>query len=239
MRTHATARLLLLLLLLLLAAPVATRGAEPLPSFAHCDADTAARLEFIETRLEARRQYADIWWKGWLGGYAVGTVVESVLAGREDDTGRRADYVVSAVKALGGTVRVYLDPPPARTGADAMREVAPVDAAACRERLAIGERQLRANADDTASRWSWKRHAANVGINVAGGIIVAEGFDESRGWASMGVGIAVGEAMILSRPWHGDDDLAEYDRRFNAAAPSRVSIGVAPWGQGARLVVRF
>jgi len=71
-------------------------------------------------------------------------------------------------------------------------------------------------------------------------VIVAEGFDESRGWASMGIGIAVGEAMTFSHPWKGDDDLAEYERRFGGAPPaSRVSFTIAPWRQGARIVLTF
>jgi hypothetical protein len=97
-----------------------------------------------------------------------------------------------------------------------MRAVDPVDESACRERLRVGEELLRTNARESESRWSWKRHAANVAINVAGALIVAEGFDESRGWRSAGIGIAVGETFTFSHPWKGDDDLAEYERRFES-----------------------
>jgi hypothetical protein len=230
----------ILVTLVLVSSPSLARP-EAGASLDRCDADTASRIRFIETRLDDRRTYADWWWKGWTAAYGIGTVVESVEAGLEnDDTGRRADYVVGAVKAAFGTTRLALWPPTARRGADPMRAVDPVDDAACRERLTIGEGLLRQVAEESRTRWSWKRHVANLAINLAGGVIVAEGFDESRGWTSAGVGFAVGEAMTLSHPWGGDDDLAEYERRFAAdRAPDRVTWSVAPWGRGGRIMIRF
>ena len=160
-------------------------------------------------------------------------------AATEDDRGKRADYAVSAGKAAFGTIRLALYPPTARRGADPMRDVPLDHPGACRERLDVGENLLRETAHESESRWSWKRHAANVGINVAGGLIVAEGFDESDGWISTGVGIAVGEAMIFSHPWNADDDLAEYQRRFDGRTASRVSWHVLPRQGGARLMLAF
>lgn len=207
---------------------------------ARCEADTADRIRFLEERLDARRGYARWWWSGWTSAYGLGTVIQGVRAGIEDDRGRQADYAVSAAKAAFGTTRLLLAPPTARAGADPMRAIDPVDDAACRERLAAGQAALRASAHESRSRWSWKRHAANVAINVAGGVIVAEGFDESRGWTSAAVGIAVGELMTFSHPWTGDDDLADYERRFaGVAAGPRVTVSIAPWLGGARLHVAF
>ena len=123
-----------------------------------------------------------------------------------------------------------------------MRTVEPNDEAACRERLRIGEELLRENAKESASRWSWKRHAANVAINVAGGLIVAEGFDESRGWRSAGIGIAVGEIMTFSHPWKADKDLVEYEQRFGTTpdlAPRPITWNVAPSLGGVQLSVNF
>jgi hypothetical protein len=218
---------------------VAHPAAAAPPDAVTCDPDTTARLRFLEDRLDQRRTYADYWWKGWTAFYGIGTVVETVQAATEDDRGKRADYAVSAGKAAFGTIRLALYPPTARRGADEMRDV-PLDRpGACRERLDVGERLLRENAHESESRWSWKRHAANVGINVAGGLIVAEGFDESDGWISAGVGIAVGEAMTFSHPWKADDDLAEYQRRFEGPAAPRVSWYVLPWQGGARLMLAF
>jgi len=211
-------------------------------ALARCSDGTAERLRFVEERLDQRRSYAGWWWKGWTGFYGIGVVVESVQAGTEDDGGKRADYIVSAAKAGFGVGRLLLYPPTAKDGADAVRSIEPSDESACRERLRVGEELLRTNAKESASRWSWKRHAANVAINVAGGLIVAEGFDESRGWRSAGIGIAVGEAMTFSHPWKADDDLVEYEQRFGTnadLAPRPVSWTVAPRLGGLALHVTF
>jgi len=211
-------------------------------TFGRCSVGTAERLSFIEDKLESRRRYADWWWKGWTAFYGIGTVVESVQAGTEDDGGKRADYIVSAVKAAGGTARTFLFPPPARMGADPMRTVDPRDESTCRERLRIGEELMRTNARASRARWDWWRHALNVGINVAGGLIVAEGFDEpSRGWRNAGIGIAVGEVYTFSYPWKGDDDLEDYERRFGApdVSPRPISFSIAPNLGGLQLGVTF
>lgn len=224
-------------LVLLLA--VAPRLAAAPPETPACPADVQARLEFLEERLDERRVWADRWWKFWTTTYGLGVVVQSVRAGIEDDDGEQADFVVSAVKALSGTARLLWSPPAARVGADPMRAIAADDAAGCAARLAAGEEQLRAAAHDSESRWSWKRHLANVATNVAGGVIVAEGWDESDGWVSAGTGIAVGEVQTWSHPWHADDDLAEYEQRFGLAHGARASWHVAAWGRGLRVGVRF
>jgi hypothetical protein len=211
-------------------------------SYARCSDGTAERLRFIEDRLEERRPYANYWWMGWTGFYSIGAVVSSVEAGTEGDEGKRADYIVSAVKSGLGVGRLLLFPPTAKAGAAAMREVAPTDETACRERLRIGEDLMRTNARESASRWSWKRQAAIIGINVAGGIIVAEGFDEPRGWESMGIGIGVGEIMAFSHPWKADDDLAEYEQKFGATtdySARKVSWGVAPFPGGLAFGMHF
>ena len=234
-------RTLLALAMMAAVGPVARAQADE-ATLGRCSSGTAERLGFIEDRLEQRRPYATWWWRGWTGFYGIGTVVESVQAGIEDDRGKRADYTVSAVKAGFGFGRLLFYPITAKEGADPMRAVDPVDESACRERLRIGEELLRTNAHDSESRWSWRRHAANVGINVIGGVIVAEGFDESRGWRSMGIGIAVGEAFILSIPWKADDDLAEYQQRFGSdgvPAVKPVSWSIAPSLGGLQLQMTF
>ena len=207
-----------------------------------CDPRDQRAAELPRRAPRGRREHrADWWWGGWLGFYATGTVVQSVRAGLEEQ-GKRADYIVSAVKALFGTGRLLYARPNARLGAEPMLAV-PLEAPAdCSARLGIGEETLRKNAHESDSRWSWKRHLFNVGINVIGGVIVAEGFGaEQRGWTSAGIGIAVGEAMILSTRL-GLGDLEEYDRRFPASgvpAEPPTTWNLVPWPGGIGLAVRF
>jgi hypothetical protein len=210
-------------------------------SFSACAPDTAARLGFIEDRLDAGRSYARYWWGGWTGFYGIGTVVTSVQAATEDDRGERANDVVSAAKAAFGTARLLYAPPAARKGAAALRALPVSGEDECRRRLARGEELLRASAAEAGARYSWTRHLANVGINVAGGLIVAEGFDEpGSAWTSAGIGIGVGEAMLWSHPWRARADLAEYERRFPAdgvprPAPVSWELVPCPGGAGIRL----
>jgi hypothetical protein len=232
------AKLRPLLLVAALALPGIARADVPVVvDTARCDPDSGARLRWLVDRLEAREFYADWWWRGWISFYGLGVVIQSVSAGVEDDTGERADLVVSAVKAAGGVVRLYYDRPPARLGADPILETPVVDEASCRDKVRQGEDLLREAAEDSDTRWNWKAHASNVAINVAGGVIVAEGFDEDDGWISAGVGIAVGEVMLWSRPWKGRSDLEEYETRF-APAP-KVSWAIVPFGRGAQVQLRF
>jgi len=223
-------------------AVLVSSGSAGATDLARCDASTSERLRFIEERLAQRQPYATWWWRTWTSAYGAGTVVQSVRAGLEDESdAKRADLTVGAVKALIGTTRLLIDRPSARLGPEPMQAVEPTDESSCRERLAIGEDLLRKNAKQSGSRWDWKRHAGNVALNVAGAAIVAYGFDDAtRGWRSAGYGIAVGETMIFSYPWKADDDLAEYEQRFEGASPPLTSsLGIAPWRGGARLVFTF
>lgn len=208
-----------------------------------CSGGTSERLAFIEQRLEERRPYAKYWWMGWTSFYSLGVVIQSASAALEDDDSRQADLVVSAVKATFGVTRLLIWPPTAKAGSAAMRVVDPVDESACRERLRVGEELLRQNARESETRWDWRRHAANVAINSAGAIIVAEGWDDpTRGWRSAGVGIAVGGVFTFSHPWKADDDLAEYEQKFSASAdlaPRKVSWGVSPQLGGVSFGLRF
>jgi hypothetical protein len=211
--------------------------------FGRCSGGTAERLSFIEQRLEERQPYARYWWMGWTSFYSLGMVIQSVQAPFEGDDSRQADLVISAVKASFGVTRLLLWPPNSRLGADPMYIVEPVDESACRERLRLGEELMRKNARESESRWDWKRHVANVAINVGGALIVAEEYgDPWRGWRSAGIGIAVGEVFTFSHPWKADDDLAEYDAKFGTSAdlaPRKISFDVAPTLGGLQFGMRF
>lgn len=232
--------LTVLLVLALLQGAVAVSSAGEAPSLdtSACEPSTRTRLDWIVERLDSRSTYADLWWKGWLGVYGLGAVVESVQAGRENDRGQRADRIVSAVKAVGGVTRLALSQPTARRGADPLRSGRPADEAACRERVAQGEELLKAASHESETRWDWKAHAFNVGVNLAGALIVTQGFDESDGWESGAVGIVVGEAMLWSHPWTGRSDYDEYQTRF-AATDSGPKWALAPFGRGLQVRVTF
>jgi hypothetical protein len=224
----------------LLTALGAPAGAET-PGFDACDANTAMRLSFIEKRLDAHRRHNAYWWKGWTTVYAAGIVVEGARAGMEDDKGKRADYVVGAAKSVLGTAQLLLDPPVGRHGAEPLQALPASDPESCARRLAAAEALLRTSAEESRERFSWQAHVANVALNLAGALIVTQGFDEKRGWTSGALGVAVGEAMLWSRPWRADEDLAEYEDFVarQAGARPRPTWRLVADGHSARIEIRY
>ncbi len=204
-----------------------------------CSARTQARLQWLVDRADSHELYADLWWRGWIGFYGVGVVFQSTRAGLEDDAGQRADLTVGAVKAVIGVTRLYFSRPVARLGSEPLRVEALPDEETCLERVAQGETLLRQAAHESDRRWDWKAHFFNVALNTAGAVIVTQAFHEKGGWTSGGIGIAVGEAMLWSQPWHGRSDLEEYEATFAAAPPTRASWTLMPYELGLRLQVRF
>jgi hypothetical protein len=206
------------------------------------DEEVDARLDYLIRRLDDRRGYATLWWRGWTGFYALGVVVQSTRAGFEDrDHSARADYIVSAVKALGGTINLLRHPLAWTGGADVVREH-PNETREDREaRLALAEETLRERAEAADRRYGWLSHVMNVGINAAGAAIVHAGWDApTRAWRSAGIGIAVGELMLLSHPWWYRNDFDEYERRFDRTAPEpKVSWHIVPTLNGVMVHARF
>jgi hypothetical protein len=225
------------------ASPVGAKERPTDPALERCAGDTGERLRFLERRLDAHRGYADAWWKAWSGVYVGGIVVGGASAGMADDRGERADQIVTAVKAGIGLTRNLLSPPPAREGARELEGIDTSTAAGCAQRLARAQEILQESAAAARrERRSWIPHLANLGLNLAGAVIVAEGFDESSGWTSGAVGFAVGEGRIWSYPWQAGSVLEEYERRFpRSGIPQEpaTSWQLESWGGGARFVLRY
>src|SRR5262245_43855674 len=60
------------------------------PASVPCEGVSGEKIDFISSRLDERRKHAQIWWKGFIGFYGIGTVVTSVQAATENDAGHRA-----------------------------------------------------------------------------------------------------------------------------------------------------
>jgi hypothetical protein len=229
--------------LVVLPARVAIAGDDTDAALDRCERDTRDRLQFLESRLDSNGTYANGWWIGWTAVYSAGIAVEGARAGLTDDGGKRADAVVSAVKAGIGLTDNFVRPPPAKRGTRELRTISTSEPDGCARRLARAEEILHENAADSRKRrFSWKAHAANLGLNLAGALIVAKGFDESSGWTSGAVGLVVGEGRIWSYPWQPPGVLAEYERRFPKSGvpqPPETSWRLEPWGGGVRLVVNY
>jgi hypothetical protein len=211
----------------------------PMLDTTSCKSRSQERLTWLVERAESRERYADLWWRGWIGFYGAGAVIQGTRAGFEDDKGKRVDLIVSAVKAVGGTTRLYFYRPVARLGADPLLAEPLPNEEACIERVAQGEALLQKAAKESQSRWDLKGHFFNVAVNLFGALIVTQGFDQKSGWTSAGIGIAVGEAMLWSHPWHGKSDLEEYETRFGPPTTPQVSWMLMPYERGLQVQVRF
>ena len=234
-------RALLACLLSLSAAPVLAAAAEPAaPLVLPSDEELAAQLGFLEQRLEAQRPTALAWQYGWTAFY-VGSLASNVLyAVRADDGDQRVRGIVDAAKsglATAEMVKLLRDPLPGAAGAAPMRAVTGDDRQARLERLAVGERQLRASAQRAETRYSWHRHLSGIVTNLLGGAAILALGSERDAAESTLIGIAVGEVQIWSQPWRPSGDLADYERTFPDAAAAAWSVRARD--RGIELVLRF
>jgi hypothetical protein len=224
-----------------LAETEAESDADVVALFEQCDGDTAARLRFLEQALEEDRNYARYYFGGWLGFYTIGLGVTSWNAAH--DEGERAIQVLSGIKALFGIGRMLYAPPNAKEGADASRAIAVNNEEQCRRRLEVAEQTLRYNTKQSQQKWGWKPHVFNLALHSAGAVVVAETWGARRAaWESAVIGMVVGETIIFSFPWHANEDLEEYERRFppTGLPPGpKVSWGLAPTLGGASFFLRF
>jgi len=204
------------------------------------DRQVDERLDFLIKHLDDGRDYAWWWWAGWTTFYSLGVVVESTRAGLEHNRGHRADDIVGAVKAAGGTIVLVSRPRQARQGADPVRAVPGESPDDRRRQLVVAEDLLKANADLSKRRYQWQRHAINVAVNGIGAIIIWKGFDApDRAWRSGVIGTGVGEASIWSQPWWPANDWEEYQRRFQGSTEQHVRWHIAPTIGGLAFQMNF
>lgn len=185
------------------------------PAIAACTTPLAVRLRFLEQHLEAEALYARRWWALWNGVHGGGIVVSGALAAIEDGRGERAGHVVDVAKAGIGLTENLLAPPIVK---EALRELRVVDLASpggCENRLAQAEGLLQRAAEQARrERRAWLPHLSNLALNLAGALIVAEGYHEGSGWSSGALGLVMGEIQIWTFPARAEKILAEYRRRY-------------------------
>jgi hypothetical protein len=217
------------------------------------DSELDARLAFLEERLDDGENYAKYWQWGWTGGYGLGVVIgvgQSITccsnkksgdfnSARKKRNEQRVTHIVTAAKGAIGTTRMLLMRHPGRHGADPMRAIEGDSRDAKLARLARGEELLRDVAKAAERRWSWKAHAGNIGLNLAGAGFIFGFGRESDAWESLGIGIGVGTLQILSAPKRGIQDLNDYETRFGMKTASRFNWSIVPMMGGAAIKVTF
>lgn len=209
---------------------------------AHAD-ELDDRLTFLEDRIATQHAHAEIWWSGFYGLYSAGVIAQTARAFDADTRADRADLIISVVKSVGGVARFLATP-------NGNIEPFPVPDRALtldekRTLVAQGEHVLRDNAAATEMHLVWYAHVLNTAINAAGAFIVAFGFDDPvLGTTSGLIGTAVGELSFFTAPWEADNDLVEYQQRFqgapvSAASPPPFRLQLTPQAMGAGIRIDF
>jgi hypothetical protein len=209
------------------------------------DQQVTARLRYIDAKLSAQATTSALWFGSFTGLYTVGMLWSTSKAVLEKDRVEQADHTIGAVKSVIGVATRLARPPHGLKGNRELRGISEATPEARAHKLAFAETLLRRNARQADQRYSWIAHTLNIGLNVAGGLIIWLAYDDfNRGAMSAGIGLAVGELSIWTQPWDAKRHLREYERRYlGRGGADHVSVGMVPiatvGGGGAALRVVF
>jgi hypothetical protein len=212
-----------------------------LERYAACSRDEAARIAFLEDRLDGNAPYARRWWWTWNVVYVGGMAYEGTQAALPDEREKRAAGIANAVKSAIGLTRALVARPTAMRGMEDM-DAEIENAEQCGERLALAEERLRESAREAEDeRWGWVTHLGNFGLNAAAAITVAELYDYDEAYWRGALGFGIGEIRLWSYPWHAESDWESYQREFGerSVKTTEASWTLEPSLHGVRLVVRF
>jgi hypothetical protein len=201
--------------------------------------EAAARLSFLEARLDAGRRHAELWYWSWLAinGTGLGSTVYTSVTTNHGDT-RAFNVVQASQAALGVADMLWMRPMPGRTGADPLRTAA-VRGASVDARVAEGERLLVASATRAESRRDWRLHAANLALQAVGAAVLLALDEPGYAGLTMALGIVGGEANFWSEPSRATGDLDAYRQLVATGAVPPTSWQLAPTRNGVALVLHY
>ncbi|MEQ8454497.1 MAG: hypothetical protein RLO52_14305 [Sandaracinaceae bacterium] len=162
----------------------------------------ASRQAFAESET-----WTTIYAVGYLG-LAAGQLALGVALNDED---RLIDYQIGAASSMIGVASLFILPAAILREQPAVETLAPAAAAGDCEALAEAERVLLRGAASEDFGTSWLMHVGGVLFNLAVGLYMGLFYGHwESGAISAGVGIAIGELQILTRPTPLGDALARY-----------------------------
>jgi len=214
----------------------------PLAARAQCDGDTEARLEFIESNLEANKPREKLWWGSWMAVFSIGAAYGIVGGVLESNNEHAAASYVTAAKSTLGIIQLSVRDHAGRHGAAPIRAVPKTSAASCAERLRVAEQTLEQAGKMSSMRWSWKTHLTSLVLNLGAGIAIAEGADEpERGWQDFAVSEISSELHIWTHPTRNADVWAEYRQKYSGtpAATAPRSFNLVAHRGGLGFVYKF
>jgi hypothetical protein len=209
----------------------------PIAARAQCDADTEARLEFIESNLDANKSRELLWWRSWMAVFAIGATYGIVGGALESNNEHAAASYVTAAKSTLGILQLTFRDHVGRHGAAPIQAIPKTSSASCAERLRVAEQTLEKAGKMSSMRWSWRAHLTSLVLNLGAGIAIAEGADEpERGWQDFAVSEISSELHLWTHPTANADVWAEYRQKYSGApaalAPRSFNLAAHPGGLG-------
>ena len=202
-------------------------------------AEIEKRTRFIEERLAAHKQHAQIWYWSWMAVNCGATVGLSIAAGVTDKTPDRVDFISQAVLAGLGVADLLLRPLEARYGDDPIRSMPVTTREQKVAKLQAAEDLLFRNAARAAQRHDWVFHFLNVVLNAGVGIATGIAGDRTQGAVSAGTGAVGGEIYILAQPAGPEKDWREYQARFLDRSNKKLSFSIQPNEMGFLMRLRW
>lgn len=182
---------------------------------------TEQRYQFIVRELERGEGTSSLWWNGWVGGFAVATAGQTVLALTLKDRGWRIDNAVGAASSGLGLIGTLLEP---RTPITAAAELDAMDASTPRARalrLQKAEALLLQAAQEEIDGRSWFPHVAGAATTVAASAVLWYGYERyESGWLNIIGGVLVTELQIATRPTAAIRSYQAYYDRFGSRRQS-------------------
>lgn len=203
------------------------------------DAVIEKRIRFIEKRLDAHKQHAQIWYWSWMAVNAGATVGLSIAAGVTDETADRVDFTSQAVLAAFGVADLLLRPLEARYGADPIRCMPEATRNQKLAKLQAAEELLYRNAERAAQRHDWVFHVMNVVLNAGVGIATGIAGDRTQGAISAGAGVVGGEIYIMAQPAGPEKDWEKYQTMISNRSDKKMSVCVKPCHMGFMVGLRW
>jgi hypothetical protein len=201
-------------------------------SLGHVDA--VDRLHFIQGELRHAARRARMWTWGWVMGLGVLSGAQLALLPGYPESKHVDLYVGSGTAFVGmlGVMELPMKVMGDQRRLDAEVKNAPATADPC-ALLADAERLLLRDAKDEAPKSRILIHVGNILINTGAGLILGLAFHHWTAAFINGVaGIAIGEALVLTRPMGAVDSLTRY--RLGDLGAVRKPPAVA-WGLGMQL----
>lgn len=205
--------------------------------------EAAARVRWIQQRLQAADRRLDIWTWGWTLGFAGLTLGQTVLAELEDEPGPHAQAVVGALGSTLGLASMAITPVRrVLDHAEAASRLDPEDPAA----LAEAERLLREAAERQREGFAWTNHVLGIAVSLGGAAAIWKAWpaDHPReALIHLASSLVVSELQLFTQPRRAVRDLEAYERGdwMTAAAPRRprASLIAAASPAGVTLGLRF